>query len=138
MLMRVTVHNRGPDAAALHLLPQLWFRNTWSWSDGRAKPALARRAAPAIVAVAAPRAGHVSAATAEGEPELLFCENETNAARLFGVPTAPGYFKDAFHDYVVERRRDGRQSRAAAAPRRRRITRSNVPAGRSTSACACG
>ena len=99
ILMRITVHNRGPEAATLHVLPQLWFRNTWSWKNDPAKPGLT-----------AGRNGTVKAqhaelglfnAWSEGKPELLFCENETNARRHYGQGEATGFFKDAFHEYLV-------------------------------------
>jgi hypothetical protein len=102
LLMRITVHNRGPEPATLHLLPQLWFRNIWSW-DGEPRPEIG----PAGGGVLArhPHLGdyrlHV-----EGEPSLLFTENQTNVARLFGVQDAPGPFKDAFHAYLIEGRAD--------------------------------
>jgi Glycosyl hydrolase family 63 C-terminal domain len=102
MLMRITVHNRGPDAAAIDLLPQLWFRNTWSWNGG-ARPGLSL-ADGAIVA------HHGSLGEyrlhVEGEPAFLFTENETNGARLFGVQGAAGPFKDAFHEYLIAGRAD--------------------------------
>ena len=90
--MRITVVNRGPEAAPLHVLPTIWFRNTWSWSDG---------AAAAVAAQAAGdrrRCGRSTPSTdatarrwlyCDGAPELLFTENETNTRRLFGVDNAP-------------------------------------------------
>ncbi len=98
ILMRVTVHNRGPEQAILHVLPQLWFRNTWSW-DNSARPTLG-----------AQKDGSVSAQhsqlgefrwSCDGKPELLFCENDTNPRRIHGLNEAQGFFKDAFHDCVV-------------------------------------
>ena len=62
MLVRVTVHNRGPEAARLHLLPTLWFRNTWSWGDGRAQAGRCARPDRAVIVAVAPRAGRVPAA----------------------------------------------------------------------------
>ena len=100
ILMRVTVHNRGPDAAPLHVLPQLWFRNEWSWTDA-AKPEISARPAGRIAAQH-PRLGLYHCAF-DGSPELLFCDNETNVRRLNRI-SAAGYFKDAFHDYVIEGR----------------------------------
>jgi hypothetical protein len=98
VLMRVTAHNRGPEDAPLHLLPQLWFRNTWSWAAGRPRPSLRMAQREAI------QADHPELGTyylyADSYPEPLFCDNETNARRLYGVD-ARGYFKDAIHDYVV-------------------------------------
>ncbi len=103
ILMQVTAHNRGPQDAPLHILPQLWFRNEWSWGDPGAKPDLSANGAGGIVARHA-RLGTYHCYF-DGAPELLFCDNETNVQRLYGVPGA-GYFKDAFHDFVVDGRRD--------------------------------
>ena len=98
ILMRITVHNRGPEEATIHLLPQLLFRNTWSW-DNSEKPVLS-----------AQKDGSVSAQHTkmgefrlyfDGKPELLFCDNETNARRIYQQNDAQGFFKDAFHEYVV-------------------------------------
>jgi hypothetical protein len=104
VLVRITVHNRGPEAAPLHVLPTLWFRNTWSWGlDGR-KPSMRKTAAGAIAA-----SHHdLGAYTLQGDrtPELLFTENESNAERLWGQPNASPFVKDAFHDYIVAGRRD--------------------------------
>jgi hypothetical protein len=104
LLLQVTAHNRGPETASLHLLPQLWFRNTWSWQPGVARPTLAA-AGHGVVAVHHPGLG---AYWMQGDcnAELLFCDNDTNTPRLFGPNGAPGYFKDAFHDYLVHGRRD--------------------------------
>jgi len=103
ILMLVTAHNRGPQAAPLHVLPTLWFRNTWSWSEGVAKPsmtALDDRSGTAVV-----RAEHAEFGAwllhADPSADLLFCENETNNARLFGTPNASPYVKDGINDYVV-------------------------------------
>ena len=97
----ITVENAGPEAAELHLLPQLWFRNTWSWREGRSKPHLAPT--PDGDAI---RAEHGTLGTyhlaVEGRPDLLFCENETNVRRLFGL-AAPGPFKDGFHAFLIDR-----------------------------------
>jgi hypothetical protein len=110
ILVEITAANRGPDAARLHLLPQLWFRNTWSWGEPGEKPSLAAEEGDVIVA------RHASLGTyrlyAEAGGELLFCENDTNVRRLWGLP-APGFFKDAFHEYVVS------GNRAAVNPARR-------------------
>ncbi len=104
VLMQVTVHNRGPEDAELHLLPQLWFRNTWSWKPGAPKP-LIRVAAPGVLVAAHAELG-TSHLHVEGDAELLFCDNETNRRRLFGEAGAAGYFKDAFHEHVIHGRRD--------------------------------
>ncbi|WP_375459568.1 glucosidase [uncultured Enterovirga sp.] len=99
----ITVSNRGPDAAGIHVLPQLWFRNCWSWRPGM----IARRPhlAPAPDGRAI-RADHPWLdpyhLAVEGNPELLFCENETNARRHFGMADAKGPFKDGFHAAIVD------------------------------------
>jgi hypothetical protein len=101
--IRITVHNRGPESARLHVLPTLWFRNTWSWGDGSGKPLL-RQAGGSI------EASHDDlgryALQCEGNPDLLFTENESNAQRLWGQPNPSPYVKDAFHSYVVSGDRD--------------------------------
>jgi hypothetical protein len=104
VLMRVTVHNRGPELARVHVLPQAWFRNIWSWSAGTEKPSLKDQGGGAALARHA-QLGEFRICF-ENMDRLLFCENETNFARLFGVGAAHGHFKDAFHDYVVHDRAD--------------------------------
>jgi mannosylglycerate hydrolase MGH1-like protein/glycosyl hydrolase family 63 len=99
ILMLVTVHNRGPEEAAIHVLPQLWFRNTWAWNGGADKPQL-RAAAAGTIAAAHPELGTYSLYS-DGAATPLFCENETNVQRLYGIKDSPGSFKDAFHDAVV-------------------------------------
>jgi hypothetical protein len=103
ILIRVSVYNRGPEAARLQLLPTLWFRNTWSWGDGEEKPVL-READGAIVA-SHPELGEYTLSCG-GAPELLFTENESNIERLWGQPNAMPYVKDAFHRYVISGERD--------------------------------
>jgi hypothetical protein len=102
-LMRITVVNRGPEAAPLHVLPQLWARNIWSWNAGSEKPQLAAQG-PRAVRVTHPYLP-VLRAVFDGTCDLLFCENETNLRRLYGVDAA-GYFKDAINDFVVAGARD--------------------------------
>ncbi len=99
MLIRITVHNRGPEAASLRLLPTLWFRNTWSWGDESPKPSL-RQTAPGVLVAAHQQLGEYQL-SCEGEPELLFTENESNASLLWGEPNASPYVKDAFHARVI-------------------------------------
>jgi hypothetical protein len=113
ILLKITAANRGPDAADLHLLPTLWFRNDWSkWiaDSNRAaeKPRLAPIAAPAgVTAVAAAhRQIGVYTLSCEGEVPLLFTENETNHARLFGTQNESPYVKDGINDCVVHGRQD--------------------------------
>ena len=99
ILMRVTVHNRGPDQATIHVLPQLWFRNTWSWRPDSTRPEISRTNRGVLTARHA-EFGDYSCYT-DGEPEILFCDNETNVRRLYGQNDVPGHFKDAFHEYIV-------------------------------------
>jgi hypothetical protein len=98
ILMLVTVHNRGPETAKLTLLPQLCFRNTWSWISNGHRPSFA--ADHGGVKIEHRELGNFRLAC-DGGPALLFCENETNVRRVYDQPGAKGFFKDAFHDYVV-------------------------------------
>jgi mannosylglycerate hydrolase MGH1-like protein len=108
VLVRITATNRGPEAAELHLLPTLWYRNTWSWdTGGPERPTLSpgddRR--HTVIAAEHPSLG-ARWLYCEGGPELLFTENDTNTARLFDVPTARPYVKDSIGDYVVGGKKD--------------------------------
>jgi hypothetical protein len=98
ILVKITAHNRGPEAARLQLLPTLWFRNTWSWSRPTAKPEL-RESAGTIVA-SHPELGAYTL-SCDGSPELLFTENESNHERLWRQPNRSPWVKDAFHRYVI-------------------------------------
>jgi hypothetical protein len=113
ILIKITVHNRGPEKAVLHVLPTLWFRNTWSWAYGGNKPVLK--------AVKGGKGGVIHAhhtdplfqeslpdyyLYCEGASPLLFTENETNNARLFSGTNAAPYVKDGINDYVIHGRRD--------------------------------
>lgn len=97
-LMRVTVVNRGPDEATLHLLPQLWARNMWSWTTEIPRARI-RLCADHCVETAHPLFPPFRL-VADGAPELLFCENETNHRRLSGLAVS-GHFKDGINDYIV-------------------------------------
>jgi len=102
VLILVTVHNRGPEPATLHVLPTLWFRNSWSWHGAPDRPALKQLAGAAASVVAVSDGGLGDRYLyCEGEPPLLFTENETNTQRIFGVPNHSPYVKDSFHDRVV-------------------------------------
>ena len=109
VLIRIRVHNRGPEAAVLHLLPTVWFRNTWSWGcrhEGCSlKPRIAQ-AAPNRLALDHETLGEFTFAFGPGPdgalPPVLFTENETNNEKLFGSPNASPYVKDAFHRAVVD------------------------------------
>ena len=99
ILIRITVHNRGPEAARLHLLPTLWFRNTWSWKAGRVQSqSCVNRWSDSAPPT---RNWETTRFLCEGTPELLFTENESNAERLWDQPNASPWVKDAFHQYVV-------------------------------------
>ena len=102
--VRILVANRGPETATLHVLPTLWFRNTWSWCNDAKKPELADIPAPSGTAWAV-RAAHATLGTyhlyGRHAAELLYTENESNAERLWGVPSASPFVKDAFHRRVV-------------------------------------
>jgi hypothetical protein len=103
ILMQVSVHNRGADAATLHVLPHLWARNRWSWQPGSQRPRL--RAQP-DGSVAAEHPGAAPMTLAIDTPHTkLFCENETNVRRVFGVD-AVGFFKDGINDCIVGGRTD--------------------------------
>jgi hypothetical protein len=104
ILVRITAHNHGPDPATLHLLPTVWFRNTWSWGDDGARPVL-RQAAPGVIALSHPDLGERFLA-ADGPTGLLFTENETNTEQLVQVPNRTPYVKDAFHRCLVHGQED--------------------------------
>jgi hypothetical protein len=99
LLIQLTVVNRGPDEATLHLLPQLWFRNTWDWGYEDYKPTLAATEAGAV------RVSHQDLGEltwyADEQPDLLFCDNESNDQRLYDRPSTARFFKDGIHNYVV-------------------------------------
>jgi hypothetical protein len=108
ILVRITATNRGPEPAEIHLLPTLWFRNTWSWIGASDRPAL--RAAPPGDGHATVQAEHDTLGRrwlyCQGAPTLLFTENETNAERLWGVPSPGPYVKDGINRWVVEGQKD--------------------------------
>jgi hypothetical protein len=104
ILIRVSAHNRGPEVATIHLLPTLWFRNTWSWDDEGIKPQLRKTGNGTILATHPALVNYTL--QCEGTPELLFTENESNAGKLWGQPNASPYVKDAFHEYVVSGRKE--------------------------------
>ncbi|MET0146684.1 MAG: glucosidase, partial [Ilumatobacteraceae bacterium] len=101
LLGRITVHNRGPVAAPIHILPTLWFRNTWTFPPHTDRPTMSR----AETAAHTVRAEHPELGVwhlhAEPGAELLFCDNESNAARLWGVEESPPYPKDGIADHVI-------------------------------------
>jgi mannosylglycerate hydrolase MGH1-like protein len=100
VLMTVTVTNAGPEAATLHVLPTAWYRNTWSWGiDGERKPELRSGGAERIL-TDHPFLGRLEI-VAEGQPKVLFCDNETNTRRLYGSPSVSATPKDCINDHVV-------------------------------------
>ena len=107
ILIRVTAVNRGPDSAKLHVLPHLWFRNTWSWGPERSNPTVCPVEKPQMHALSGQMvcAEHVTLGkrwlACDGEPQLLFCDNDTNTLRLYGTTDANTYFKDGINDCVV-------------------------------------
>lgn len=108
VLIRITVCNRGPVAAPIHVLPTLWFRNTWSWPDGGSKPVLRNLQRSRYRGIHAHHTDPLFQElladyilTCEGEPTLLFTENETNNQRIFGRPNDDPYVKDGINGYVV-------------------------------------
>ncbi|HVX39039.1 MAG TPA: hypothetical protein VHB25_05630 [Gemmatimonadaceae bacterium] len=108
ILIRITCANRGPESATLDLLPTLWYRNTWSWGLSGYRPSLS--VLPESGGVAQILAEHESLGryhlACDGDPELLFTDNETNARRLYDAPNASAYVKDAFHAYVIAGQHD--------------------------------
>jgi hypothetical protein len=100
MCIRITVHNRADVAATLHVLPTLWFRNTWSWGlPGRDQPPVIRGADAGLVAEHE-LVGRVTL-TGDGTPRALFCDNETNTMRIWNRPSATRYPKDGINDHLV-------------------------------------
>jgi len=135
VLIRITLANRGPETATLHLLPTLWFRNTWSW--GRSgegywpKPAITRAGEDRLLAEHASLGRYVLTAerlAGQGAPAFLFTDNETNTARLYGVAGADQYVKDAFHEYVIHGRKEA-VNPAEAGTKAAAHYRLQIPAG---------
>ena len=104
ILARITISNRGPEPAPVHVLPTLWFRNTWSWVPGSKKPIMKRlQRDDSLSAISVWHQRYSQRYLyCYDSPELLFCENETNSQRLWGV-AGPKYPKDGINDYVVHR-----------------------------------
>ncbi|WP_238008667.1 glucosidase [Dactylosporangium sp. AC04546] len=98
--IRVRVTNTGPETATLHVLPTVWYRNTWSWDDDVAKPRLAAAGADAI-GIEGPLVLQAAPGPDGTMPSQLYCENETNALRLFGAPAVTQFPKDGINDHVV-------------------------------------
>ncbi len=99
ILMQITVFNRGAEKTTLHVLPQLWARNIWAWQPDSPKPRLLARDGSSV-SVDHPLLPPMQL-FCEGDPEFLFCENETNVRRLWGMKAPGEYFKDGINDYIV-------------------------------------
>jgi len=106
VLIQITVWNRGPDAAPLHVLPTLWFRNRWSWDAETTRPELRQAKGAAAVIEAEEEKLGTRYLYCEGSPTILFTENDTNTARLFDQPNHAPYVKDGFHNALVRGQRD--------------------------------
>jgi hypothetical protein len=103
ILINVTAWNRGPEAATLHVLPTIWFRNVWSWGEDIARPAFTQGPAGAnyfVIHASHPELGD-RFLYGEGTPELLFTENETNNERLFNAHNRSPYAKYGINNYIV-------------------------------------
>jgi glycogen debranching enzyme len=99
LLMQITVENAGPLVATLRVLPTLWFRNTWSWGDADVVTPRLSASEGSILAVSS-RAGTLRL-TGEGDPRLLFCDNDTNVRRLYSEANSPEFPKDGINDFVI-------------------------------------
>ena len=100
VLVKITVANRGPEAAKICVLPTVWFRNTWTW-DGSIAECEMRSAESNTIEIDEPNLGK-RRLYCDGSPELLFTENETNNERLFGSPNRTPYVKDGINEYIVD------------------------------------
>jgi hypothetical protein len=103
ILIKITLYNRGPESAELHLLPTLWFRNTWSWGQDDYLPRIDKAGSPKGTACIESEHRYYGRRwlVCEGSPQLLFTENETNMERLFAWRNHTPYVKDAFDRYIV-------------------------------------
>ncbi|BFZ58274.1 hypothetical protein PYCC9005_005336 [Savitreella phatthalungensis] len=117
VLVRITAYNRGPEPASLHILPQLWFRNTWTWGheDADRKPGLEKSSGTTIKAnhwnlgerfLQCSTSPGVTPSSDDVEPTLLFTENETNKKTLYEVKNEAPYVKDAFHEHIIRNKKD--------------------------------
>jgi len=99
ILIKITVFNRGDKPAAIHVIPQLWFRNTWSWGYSEQKPEMSL-SAKNVIEVTHQKLGKYWL-YADGIMEPLFCENETNQHKLYSKGSKQGFFKDGINNYIV-------------------------------------
>ena len=100
VLIRITVNNRFGKEARVHFIPQLWFRNIWSWTGSKDKPII-RGTDNSLLTINHKELGNYYLYY-EGKPEQLFCENETNITRLYGMAEGNGTFKDGINDFIVD------------------------------------
>ncbi len=106
ILMRITAVNRGPEAAPLHILPQCWARNVWSWQDGAEPPQLTATSDTTVLGHHSHLPDFSLDIEADAGAEWLFCENDTHEAAVFGTEPVAGWFKDGIGEYVVNGRRE--------------------------------
>src|SRR5262245_41668189 len=103
ILIQITIYNRGPEAAEVHILPTLWFRNLWSWQSNADRPRLHQAGdilGTGVIQASDPELGE-RWLYCEGDAPLLFTENETNTQRIFGVSNRSPYVKDSINNYIV-------------------------------------
>src|ERR1051325_8096036 len=133
ILIKITVANRGPEAATCHLLPTLWYRNSWSWDKGTTRPRLRGAKGPGdnyTIAVDNPALPGKYNFYVENAPTVLWTENESNYRRLYGTENPDLYVKDAFHEFVV----NGRKNAVNPVPERSKAAPHwvlDIPAGKS-------
>jgi hypothetical protein len=108
ILIEISLYNRAPEAASVHVLPTLWFRNLWSWWPGSSKPSLKELTTANGVSAVAASGTDIGdyVLHCDGKPLLLFTENETNNERLFGSRNAAPWVKDGINDFIVSGRQD--------------------------------
>jgi hypothetical protein len=106
ILIQISVSNRGPEPATLHVLPTLWFRNTWTWWPGTPRPSLKQVSSQEGNQAVVVAASHADLGErylyCEGDVPLLFTENKTNTERIFGTPNSSPYVNDGINNYVVD------------------------------------
>ena len=133
LLVRISISNRGPEAAPLQVLPTLWFRNSWSWGRDDRRPSIAAADTPTGSTLRRAIARHWELGEyvlyCAGADELLFTENQTNNERIYGVPSPSPYVKDAFHEYVVHGKREAVNPAATGTKAAARYVRS-IDAGK--------
>ncbi len=107
-MIKITACNRGSEDSTLHFIPTLWFRNTWSLSKEATKPEIKRgknKDGTVSVITVHPETGCYQL-TSEGDPKILFTENETNNSRIFGTQNNYAHVKDAFHEFIIGKKED--------------------------------